>query len=126
MTEPAYRQPYRPEPPDRLWREFCEWVVSPDGVAVEQYCLIRAKRAYDRGFRHFGMKAIWEVARYDRSLEVGPDGDGFKLSNNHHAKMARRLMRKYAWMRNTRRTGNGSFFTTKGDPNDWSRGWEAE
>jgi len=75
-----------------IQQRFDEWVETEDGQEVYQNCLERVWRLRRRGWRFFGMKAIWEAARYDRALQVGPDAEGFKLSNDFHARMARYIL----------------------------------
>lgn len=77
---------------DSVQDRFEQWVESDEGQAVYENVRARALRLRERGWTHFGMKAIWEAARYDRALQVGPDAAGFKLNNNHHSRLARRLM----------------------------------
>lgn len=68
------------------------WLASPDGQAVYAAVRAAALRLVDRGFRHYGVKALWEAARYDHALRVGPDVDGWKLNNDWTSRMARDLM----------------------------------
>lgn len=81
-----------------IQQRFDAWIITPDGIAVYQNILARAKRLWDRGFRHFGIKALWEAARYDRALEVGPDADGYKLCNDYHSRMARYIMERNPYL----------------------------
>jgi hypothetical protein len=80
-----------------LWRptlqeRFEDWLATPDGRAVYANVRDRALRLRARGWRHFGIAALWEAARYDRALEVGPDEAGFKVNNDYRSRMARLLM----------------------------------
>lgn len=43
-----------------------------------------------RGVRHYGIKALFEVLRYEYALRT--EGDTFKLNNNYTALYARLLM----------------------------------
>ena len=72
--------------------KFTAWMRTPDGIHAYDNVRTRAFRLKERGWRHFGIKALWEAARYDRALELGPDVDGFKLNNNYSSRMARLLM----------------------------------
>ena len=83
-----WAEPLRPG----LQRRFEEWLATDDGQAVYEHVRGRALRLRRRGWRRFGMKALWEAARYDRALEVGPDAEGWKVNNNYHSRLARRLM----------------------------------
>lgn len=74
-----------------IQQRFEAWLATPDGQAVYEDVVRRAYRLRDRGYRHFGVHALWEAARYDRSLQVGPEG-GFKLNDHFTSRMARRIM----------------------------------
>jgi hypothetical protein len=96
MIEPRFDWDKRRD--STIQERFDEWVQTWEGQQVYYNCLRRAKALYDRGWRHFGIKAIWEAARYDRALQVGPDAEGFKLSNDHHSRMARYMMARHDWL----------------------------
>lgn len=89
-----------PKKPLALWanrslslqQRFDLWLVSPDGQAAYENVLLRARRLQARGWTHFGIAALWEAARYDRALDIGPDAAGFKLNNDFRSRLARRLM----------------------------------
>lgn len=78
------------------WRpldvQYSEWRASEDGRATASAVRSAALRLLARGFTHYGIAALWEAARYTRALDVGPDGQGFKLNNNWTSRMARELM----------------------------------
>lgn len=71
---------------------YADWRATGDGAAVVGYVRDRALRLRERGFRHYGISALVETARYDHALEVGPDARGLKIDNNHRAFIARELM----------------------------------
>lgn len=75
-------------------RAFLRWIDTDDGRTVEADVTDRALRMRRRGWKHYSMDALWHAARFDRSLEVGPDADGYKLNDHHTAHMARRLMER--------------------------------
>lgn len=75
-------------------KAFAAWIETPDGKTVEADVTERALRLRRAGWKHFSMDAIWHAARFDRSLQVGPDGDGYKLNDHHTSQMARRLMER--------------------------------
>lgn len=78
----------------RVERGFREWIETPDGRRVEAEIVARAKRLLERGWRHYGVKALFESIRYDAS--VGLLGDGpYLLNNNHASLLARRIMRQH-------------------------------
>lgn len=57
------------------------------------------------GVQRWGMKALWEVCRYELVLRTSASARSFKLNNNHTAYYARLLME-----RNPELTG---FFETR-------------
>jgi hypothetical protein len=87
---------------DRAWgrrpslqERFDQWLATPDGQAAYENVLLRAQRLRARGWQHFGIAALWEAARYDRALEIGPDADGFKLNNDFRSRLARLMMQEH-------------------------------
>lgn len=81
--------------PVTLSDQFAAWLDSPDGQHVYDEVVNRARTLRSRGWRHFGIAAIWEAIRYDWSVRVGPDAEGWKVNNNYRAFMARRVMADY-------------------------------
>lgn len=75
-----------------LQREFEEWLASKDGRAVYVEAVSRARRLLARGYRHYSMDALYHSIRFDWSVKVGPDADGFKLNDHHTSRLARRIM----------------------------------
>jgi hypothetical protein len=75
-----------------LQQRYEEWRATPDGQTVYQAVHDAALRLRRRGFRHYGIAALFEAARYTYSLRVGPDAEGFKLNNNWRSRLARELM----------------------------------
>lgn len=49
-----------------------------------------AMELWRRGTKHYGMKALYEVLRYEYTLRTS--GDSFKLNNNYTALYARKIM----------------------------------
>lgn len=93
MTLPAtYVRSLWAPPQPSLQDRFEAWLATDDGQAVYEHIRDRALRLYARGWRHFGIAALWEAARYDRALVVGPDAEGWKVNNSYRSRMARRLM----------------------------------
>lgn len=74
-----------------LQERFEEWLATPAGQAVARTVRDRALRMLDRGWRHYGIAALWETARYDFDIQVGPNA-GFKLNNDFRSRLARHLM----------------------------------
>lgn len=77
-----------------IQRRFDEWLATPDGQAVYDAVRFRALALKARGWTHFGIGALWEGVRYDRSVQVGPEG-GFRLNDHFRSRLARRLMDDY-------------------------------
>ena len=75
-----------------LVKDFYEWRATTDGEKVYQEVVRRARVIRERGFRHFGIRCIWEVIRYDYAVQLGPD-HGFRLNDHYHAFIAREVMR---------------------------------
>lgn len=71
---------------------FREWLATADGSAVLASVHRRALDLRREGWRRFGIGALWELARYDRALQVGPDAEGWRLNNSHRSRAARLLM----------------------------------
>lgn len=100
-------EPLRIVPPGLLELAYLDWRNSDDGRAVWRAIRDRALSLRLRGWQHYGIAALFEAARYDHALAVGPDAQGFKLNNNHRAYLARDLMGYYpalAGFFETRRT----------------------
>lgn len=68
------------------------WRLGSDGETVFTACLRAALRLRRRGFRHYGIHALWEAARYSHALKIGPDIEGWKLNDHFTSRMARELM----------------------------------
>lgn len=75
-----------------LQEKYEDWRASEDGQTVYSAVRDAAFRLVQRGFRHYGIAALFEAARYTYSLRVGPDAEGFKVNNNWRSRMARELM----------------------------------
>lgn len=72
-------------------QRYAEWRGTPDGIDVYRFIRKRAIAMRNAGWRHYSMKALWEVARFELDLERGPES-GFKLNNDYTALLARELM----------------------------------
>lgn len=68
------------------------WLATADGKTVSLAIRDRALALRRRGWSHYGIAALFEAARFDRDLDVGPDVDGWKLNNNFRSRLARDLM----------------------------------
>lgn len=77
---------------DHVQAAYLEWRRTSDGMAVVEAIRRRAVELRRRGWRRYGIQALAEVARFDRSLSVGPDAAGFKVNNSHLSRLARDLM----------------------------------
>jgi len=78
--------------PRPIQEKYEEWRETSDGEVVYEAVKAAAFRLVARGFRHYGIAALFEAARYTHSLKVGPDAEGFKVNNNWRSRMARELM----------------------------------
>jgi hypothetical protein len=74
---------------------------------VYRACVRIARRIRDRGVRHYGIKAVWEILRFS-ALETS--GILYKLNNNYHAWYAREIM--------GREPDLVDFFETRCSPHD--------
>ena len=63
---------------------------NPD---LEEVLVRFAREVQAAGFKHYGMKGLFERARWHYHMEMG--SDGFKLNNSFTAPYARLLMEKY-------------------------------
>jgi len=84
------------EPVDHVQEAYEEWVKTEDGRAVAKAIRDRALELRRRGWSHYGIQALAEVARFDRSLAVGPDVAGYRVNNSHLSRLARDLMAHYS------------------------------
>lgn len=75
-----------------LQERYKEWRATSDGETVVAAVTEAALRLHRRGFKHYGIAALFEAARYTYALRVGPDAEGFKLNNNWRSRLARDLM----------------------------------
>lgn len=81
-----------------LQDRYEHWRRSEDGQKVYKAVLSGAVRLHLRGFRHYGIAALYEGVRYDYSLQIGPDMQGFKLNNNWRSRLARDIMREHPFL----------------------------
>lgn len=81
--------------PLTLQQRYEMWRETPDGRTVVAAVRDAALRLRGRGFRHYGVAALFEAARYTYALRVGPDADGFRLNNNWRSRLARDLMAEH-------------------------------
>lgn len=89
MTEAI--QQVLPLSEDKIARTFAQFHRSNPHV-YEGLCrlALKVKRA---GHQHYGIKALFEVLRYEYALTTISD-DGLKLNNNYTALYARMLMKQ--------------------------------
>lgn len=73
------------------------WLKTEAGAVVSKAIRDRALALRQRGWTHYGIAALFEAARFDRDLDLGPEtpGDDYRLNNNHRSRLARDLMAKY-------------------------------
>lgn len=77
-----------------LAQEFEDWLASDDGQTVYVEILRRALRLKEAGWKHYSVDALVHAVRFDRSVQVGPDADGWKISDHHSSRLARLLMER--------------------------------
>lgn len=53
-----------------------------------------AFRLKNKGVQRWGIKALWEVLRYELAIATNADVSDYKLNNNHTAYYARLLMER--------------------------------
>lgn len=58
-----------------------------------EFCVI-AQDLFQRGRRHYGSKAILEVIRYHRALQIQDEQEVFKINNNYSSRYARKLIKE--------------------------------
>lgn len=94
-----------------LEQRFKAWLDSNDGQTVYVEALRRALQLRAAGWKHYSVDAIVQSIRFDHSVKVGPDGDGFKINDCHRSRLARLLMEKEAQLADffeTRRLHGGA------------------
>jgi hypothetical protein len=82
-----------------LQERYDEWLRTRHGRLVYEAVADRALALQRRGFRHYGIAAIFEAARYAHAIEYGVTADGFLLNNSYRSRLARDLMADYPQLR---------------------------
>lgn len=83
------------DPPESIVdRDFAAYCATPHGRALEAEIVLRARRLKARGFDSYGIAALFEAIRYDRSVDLGPTCEEWRCNNNHRAGLARKVMRE--------------------------------
>lgn len=77
-----------------IQERFDEWMATEDGRIVAERIGREALDMRAHGWKHYGVKPLWEIARHDGNLRVGPNG-GFKLNDHFTSRLARWLMAQY-------------------------------
>jgi len=89
MTELAFNQLSVFMDNDRIARNFAQFHhENPHVYQGLRHLALRLRRA---GRDHYGIKALFEVLRYEQALITTSD-DGLKLNSNYTALYARKLM----------------------------------
>ena len=57
-----------------LQARFEEWLETDDGQYVARWVRSQALTLRTRGWKHYGIAALWEAARFSRDVQVGPSG----------------------------------------------------
>ena len=107
-TSRRIAQPSTPLPPDPAFTQArLDFAADayPDGLEAkfrrydrdnpDVYREFRAiaERLYERGWRHYGAGAIYEVMRYERALRgYDPECPDVGLNNNYRSRYARKLV----------------------------------
>ena len=60
---------------------------------VETYLIALAYEVQRKGYRRYGIGALWERLRWHFQIEVGL-GEDFKLNNNFRSRYARKIMQE--------------------------------
>lgn len=75
---------------------YRSWLRTEAGAVVSKAIRDRALALRQRGWEHYGIAALFEAARFDRDLDLGPEDVGeYRLNNNFRSRLARDLMTKY-------------------------------
>lgn len=61
---------------------------------VRQYLVGLALELHRRGFRHYGIGALWERMRWHFEIERDMDEE-FRLNNNYRSRYARKIMTEH-------------------------------
>jgi hypothetical protein len=61
---------------------------------VYEYLVRLAFEAYQRGYRHYGIGALWERMRWHFQIEQNMDEE-FKLNNNYRSRYARKIIAQH-------------------------------
>jgi glycine/D-amino acid oxidase-like deaminating enzyme len=61
---------------------------------VYEYLMQLTREVQQRGFRHYGIGAMWERMRWHFQIEKGMDEE-FKLNNNFRSRYARKIMKAH-------------------------------
>ncbi len=76
----------------RLERSF--WEFHSQNPHVYQHLRQLALQLRNSGIQRWGIKALWEVCRYELVLRTSASAREFKLNNNYTAYYARLLMER--------------------------------
>jgi hypothetical protein len=66
-------------------------VFDEEHPEVYEYLMRLTREVQDRGFKHYGVKALWERLRWHFQIEKGM-GEDFKLNNNFSSRYARKII----------------------------------
>lgn len=81
--------------PTTIDEKYKLWRATTAGQTVYREATRRAYRLRGMGVSHYGIGAIAESIRFDHTIRVGRDVDGFKLNNNFRALLAREIMAEH-------------------------------
>jgi len=75
--------------PHRLESKFLKFHEENPEIYIELVNLARQAKKYGR--RKMGMKAIWEIMRWERMIQT-KDATGYKLNNDYTSRYSRLIM----------------------------------
>lgn len=82
------------DPETEARKRFDEFNQANPWVYRELVALARGLRS--RGWKHYGIAALFEVLRYNSAMRSEDPNSEFKLNNNYRAYYAREIMRSEA------------------------------
>lgn len=75
-----------------LDEKYLKWRETNNGITIFAEALLKAYKLKEKRITHFGIKSILESIRFDNTIRVGKDENGFKINNNYSSRLAREIM----------------------------------
>lgn len=85
----AFEPPTQRLPPELVQR-YLDWRASKDGEQVYRELVGRARLLQARGLKCYGIAALYEAVRYDRTLALA-HAEEWRLNNSWRAFLAREI-----------------------------------